>query len=275
MRPSWLQPGTTKVAVIGTNHPYFQNKVETKMELWIEGHVQALKTVQQIMSYSIQGANYFDFLACFMPATALLPQILPVFMQTISSILGKRYSIHIHKTQLPQYGLFLDKAFVVILASPICAEPRWDWNIPTPYGTSLGDVIGDLSFQNPRKEHSKGPYALACKNTSSNKDSTVYNHNTGHTQVSGATQPVVLDTPEALRLPLFRAPLYLHPGKFLNLKNIVYIYIRLTFIVIIKSATIYSLSERWPEFLGFPMILSSMMGLEAHIITSAKLCHHQ
>jgi hypothetical protein len=222
-QPSWLQPGTAKVAVIGTIHPLYQCTTNKKMELMNHGLLETLRTVQQIMSNPIQGLNYFDFIVCYMPATALHPQILPSFMQTIHSLLGRRYSVHIHKAQLPNYGLLLDKSFIVILASPICAQPPWDWNHSNPFPKSFADVIGDLSFQNPRKEHTSGPYALRCKKTSSNTDETVYNHNTGLPQIPGATQPVTLNTSMALRLPLFGGPFCLHPGKFPNPEPTTYI----------------------------------------------------
>lgn len=220
-RPSWLQPGTAKVAVIGTSHRLYQLETNKKMELMHHGLFQSLQTVQQIMSSSIQGPKYFDFLVCVVPITALFPSILSMFTQTIKSLLGRRYSVHIHKVQLPSYGLLLDKGFILILASPICAKPLWDWDRSDPFPRNLGDVIGDLSFQNPTS-------TIRCKKTSSNTDETVYNHITGHRKTPGATKLSSLDTPITIKLPLFRGPFYEHPGKFPSSELIEHIYIKLT-----------------------------------------------
>lgn len=259
-----------KIAVIGSTSPQSYNE-KTEDARSVTYHLsKALCLVQHIMSNSTQDVIYFDFLVYVIPGVALHPHVLPVFMQTIFSLTGKRYCVHIQKVRLANYGILVDKSFIVILASRICTEPQWVWN-QEPMQQSIMGIMGDLIFQNPRanQPNNPGQCGLNCKKASTTKK-TVYNHNTGHATVPGVTQPVAWRSEMALKFPLFRSASFSHPGKF----SITVSYFDKTEpdrLSPNQSVRIYSQSEKWLVFLGFQMILSSMMGPEVHTITSTAL----
>lgn len=217
-QPSWLQPTTAKVAVIGSLHSHFEFddiKDNDNTHPTVDHILQALQTVQDITSNYGQDHSPFNFLVCALPAAALHPDVLPFFMQTIYSLLGKRYSVHIQKAQLPRYGILIEKSMIVIVASPICAAPQWVWNQSELTQTTIDDVIGDLGFQNPRRSHPnhEGESGFKCKMPFTEND-TIYNHDTNNPAIPGVTQPIVMSSTVALKLPFFRDPSFLHPSKF-------------------------------------------------------------
>lgn len=204
--PNWLDTEKVKIAVVGTDWPHFDSYDHNEKEKFRSMFFRALEKVQAILKSSID----FDFLVCVMPATMLHPEQLPAFIQTIHSILDKRYSVHIQKVELPECGILVDKAFIVILASPICAGPGWDWKHAETQKT-IQDVICDLAFQNPRRDidSSAQKHSLQCKRPSTTNQ-TVYNHNTGQSVPFG--HPIA-NTP-TLEMPLFKIPMFHNPSTF-------------------------------------------------------------
>lgn len=217
-QPSWLKPGTAKVAIIGSSHSQrgsddIKKDEDTKP---VFNHIlQALQTVQHILSNFESAHNPFDFLVCVLPEAALHADVLPVFMQTVYSLLGKRYSVHIQKVQLPTYGILVEKTFLVILASPVCAAPLWVWDQSEMMQTTIGDIISGLAFQNPRRNHPnrEGQCSFKCK-VPFTENETIYNHDTHNPAIPVVTQPIEMSSTMALKIPLFRNPSFLHPSKF-------------------------------------------------------------
>lgn len=217
-QPSWLKPGTAKVAVIGSSHSQCESDNIRKDEDTkpVFNHIlQALQTVQHILSNFEAVHNPFDFLVCVLPEAALNPDVLPIFMQTVYLLLGNRCSVHIQKVQLPTYGILVDKIFIVILASPVCVAHQWVWDPSEMMQTTIGDIIRGLAFQNPRANHPnrEGQCSFKCKMPSTENE-TIYNHDTNNPAIPGVTQPIEMSSTMALKIPLFRKPSFLHPSKF-------------------------------------------------------------
>jgi site-specific DNA-cytosine methylase len=207
--PDWLAPGTVKVAIVGSTRTHFESydKNDKVPPLWLPLH--ALETVQAIMKSSTETVS-FDFLVCVMPSTALHSQVLPKFSQTIHLLLERRYSVHIEKLQLSDYGISVDKTFIVIVACPVCMGPHWDWFQPEIQKT-FEDIIGDLAFQNPRVDkNGQQNYGLKCKKPSTINE-TIHNHITGH-HPSAGSQPVNMNA-TALKPPFCGLPRFQHPVK--------------------------------------------------------------
>ncbi|GAM33939.1 hypothetical protein TCE0_013f01201 [Talaromyces pinophilus] len=214
-QPSWLKPGTAKVAVIGSSHSQCESDNIRKDEDTkpVFNHIlQALQTVQHILSNFEAVHNPFDFLVCVLPEAALNPDVLPIFMQTVYLLLGNRCSVHIQKVQLPTYGILVDKIFIVILASPVCVAHQWVWDPSEMMQTTIGNIMRGLAFQNPRANHPnrEGQCSFKCK-TPSTENETIYNHDTNNPAIPGVTQPIEMSSTMALKIPLFRKPSFLHP----------------------------------------------------------------
>ncbi|KAK2803834.1 hypothetical protein FQN50_006841 [Emmonsiellopsis sp. PD_5] len=151
-------------------------------------------------------AGGFDFLVLAMPSAVLHHRVLPRFLQSVFLLLQRRYCIHLKLLDLSAHGIPQRRKQLVLLASPICAVPGWDF---TPQSVTVSDLIGDITFDNPRPGQD-GKTAFVCKpahGSGCNLMHDIYNHQTG---LPAGDVPEI--DPNSIAAP-FNTVKWAHPGR--------------------------------------------------------------
>ncbi|OJJ32881.1 hypothetical protein ASPWEDRAFT_42920 [Aspergillus wentii DTO 134E9] len=112
------------------------------------------------------------------------------FLKGMYDLLQGRYSIHLKKVSLSQYGLPQDRTVIVFVATSFCSPIQWedvfDKNVPTDLKLPR-ECIGSLRFQNARGVEDSGKKSFICKYPDAEVN--IYNHQTGRQ----ATDSQILD----------------------------------------------------------------------------------
>jgi len=172
-----------------------------------------------------------DFMVLTMPCEILHEQTLGAFILTVFTLLQHRYCLHARKMSVQQCGIPQDRTVLVLLASPVCAEPNWAFrslkgDLPLNNGekTTVLDAIEDISYHNSRKLKN-GRTAFVCKYTPSLPSrpfssqartaclsANIYNHETGLPPPRHESEPIVMESTAVSLYPSF-SPCLVHPSE--------------------------------------------------------------
>lgn len=169
-----------------------------------------------------------DFLVMTMPFEILHESVVGTLIRTVFTLLRHRYSVHLRKLSVQKCGVPQDRNVIVLLASPICAEPHWafeslaeDRPLNKAQSLTIGDAIEDLSFNNSRPLE-PGETAFVCKYTpnlplrpfaisarTASPAAILYNHKTG--LLRQGSEPMTMDATATSLDPRTTAS-WTHPG---------------------------------------------------------------
>lgn len=172
-----------------------------------------------------------DFLVLTMPCQILHEQTVGAFILTVFALLQHRYCLHARRVSVQECGLPQDRTVLILLASPVCAEPNWafrsltrDLSVSNGEKVTVKDALEDISYHNPRRLEN-GETAFVCKYTPSLparpfsiqartacERADLYNHETGLAPPPHESGHILMDSTAVDLDPRFSACLT-HPGE--------------------------------------------------------------
>lgn len=220
--------GVAKVLIVSGANDRFN--ISEPDVLRAEAHRRFLEPLETLKAAVRSSAIASDFLVLTMPCAILHESVLGALIRTMFTLLQHRYSVHLRKLNVKDYGIPQDRSIIVLLASPVCAEPKWAFKINSAgdrmaddaQSITIGDAIEDLSFKNPRKLED-GATAFVCKYTpnlhpqpfaiaarTASPAALVYNHRTGFPN-QGSESITMTSIASSLNLTANAHPA--HPGQ--------------------------------------------------------------
>ena len=171
-----------------------------------------------------------DYILLTISIAVLHEEMIHKLKNSIFNLLEQRFSVHLENVFFKDHASLQERVVLTLLASPYYVQPGWSSEIkpgqsqvldPSATRPSLRDIIGDLSFKNPRTW--SGRTSFVCGYTPSTPTSMasldqeeqsllcdIYNHQTGH--FTKGTQPIQMDS-TVIDLEMQSLPAYSHPGK--------------------------------------------------------------
>ncbi|EXJ59497.1 uncharacterized protein A1O5_12122 [Cladophialophora psammophila CBS 110553] len=159
-----------------------------------------------------------DFVVMLLPPAVRHPSAIARFSKTLLGLLQMRFSVHLTLLRLKNYGLPQERSILAIVASPFCAPLPWKFDRYADEPATIGGLIVDLAFKNPRMENKSNtgfvclhPNAGGPRGEMSRLDH-VYNHYTG-IRVGPGAESISMDGDTIFTFFNDRKE-WAHPGKF-------------------------------------------------------------
>ncbi len=225
LRLPWTsEPAPPKIALVaGGNSPFRLSEANQKMPS-IEQFVSQL----DLLDAAFKSPGKPDFLVMLCSPAMLHQSVVPRLIVAILNLLEHRLSVHMKLCHLQDHGLPLGRSIFIMIASPFCAPLPWclhSPSVPSSLGapsTTLGDLIVDSAFENPRAGLGPLQRAFVCSPPldmhngnvlqAERYASHVYNHQTGQESASSWRVPLAWETDVLVGLSCDPQP-WTHPGK--------------------------------------------------------------
>ncbi|OCL12388.1 hypothetical protein AOQ84DRAFT_373147 [Glonium stellatum] len=142
-----------------------------------------------------------DFFVLALPSAILHEIVFPELIGSIMKILERRYSVHLKMSSFSEHNIPQSRTVIILLASPICADPHWDLYWPPEANlsqaspeTTVRHKIRDLFSQNSRMKLDGKPCFVCNYQPVMEYDplGCIYNHGTG--QKFAQMEPIELET---------------------------------------------------------------------------------
>jgi hypothetical protein len=162
-----------------------------------------------------------DFVAMLMPSSVLHPRAISHFSNVVLQLLERRMSVHLRLTTLQERDLPQDRSILTLIACPLGGSLAWYKGWPDNYvqrGGEIDDVVGDLTFENPRVQQGTNAgfvcalpdHDLVDGETRSFRG--IANHQTG-LHASDGEEVVAVDTTVDRLTTIYGPKNWIHPGK--------------------------------------------------------------
>ncbi|OAP56275.1 hypothetical protein AYL99_09454 [Fonsecaea erecta] len=158
-----------------------------------------------------------DFLVMLLPPAVRHPSAMARFSKMLFNFLEMGFSVHSTLIRLSDYGVPQERSILATIASPDGVPMPWkldDYTAGRQLPATIGSLIGDLAFENPRLQ-SKPNTGFVCKlptrpGSAAGASKPVYNHYTG-IRVAPSAPNISMDS-EALYISS-RQKVWIHPVR--------------------------------------------------------------
>ncbi|OQV00919.1 hypothetical protein CLAIMM_06354 [Cladophialophora immunda] len=189
-------PATPKIHLFAGEHACFRLSTQNRQMPTLHEFLKPLDAVDK----AVEALNP-DFVVMLLPPAVRHPQASSRFSKTLLKLLEAGFSVHSTLISLRDYGLPQERSILAIIASPFGVPLPWKFEhyvTGAQVPTTIGSLIGDLAFENPRMgtQSNTGfvclPPTLHGPEAEMSTLGHVYNHYTGIPVASDA-QSVSMD----------------------------------------------------------------------------------
>ncbi|OAL28960.1 hypothetical protein AYO22_02396 [Fonsecaea multimorphosa] len=207
-------PAAPKVLLFASEHACFRLNVHNSQMPTLRQFLKPLDAVDKAVEVLKP-----DFVVMLLPPAFQHPSAMPRHSSTLFRLVEMGFSVHSTLIALTEYGVPQERSILAVIASPFGVPLSWKFDqyaAGSPLPATIGNLIGDLNFKNPRIGNASNtgfvckPPPISGSDAGTSTLDHVYNHYTGICAAPGA-QTISMDSQT---LSTFNGPKqWIHPVR--------------------------------------------------------------